>query len=184
MAKLGKELEKAAAEFDAFDAQVKSLTLDELSTAPKLETEPQVKQSQREISKQDGLYLKPDRRINSKEIFNEKFRTEHTFKSEYVPFIAENKEIIGETIEIWCKPFPGVSAEFWKVPTNKKVWGPRYLAEQISKKSYTRLTMEDRVVSSDGMGSYTGQMVASNRISRLDARPAKGNTQVAMASDF
>ncbi len=184
MAKLTKEIEKAAAEFDAFDAHVKSLTLDELSSAPKVETEMQVKQSQREINKQDGIYLKPDRRVNSKENFNEKYRTEFDFKNEYVPFIAENKEIIGEAIEMWTKPFPGISAEFWKVPTNKKVWGPRYLAEQISKKSYTRLTMEDKVVSSDGMGTYTGQMVATNRIQRLDARPARGSSQVAMASDF
>ncbi len=184
MAKLTKSIEKAAAEFDAFDEHVKSLTTDELSKAPLLETEPQVKLSNREMAKMDGIVLKPDRRINSKENFNEKFRNEYDFKNEMVPFMAENKEIIGETIELWTKPFPGISAEFWKVPVNKKVWGPRYLAEQISSKSYTRLTMEDRVVSSDGMGSYTGQMVATNRIQRLDARPARGSAQVAMASDF
>ncbi len=83
---------------------------------------------------------------------------------------------------MWTKPFAGLSAEFWKVPTNKKVWGPRYLAEQISRKNYTRLTMEDRPVSSEGGVTYTGQMVATNKISRLDARSARGS--VAMASDF
>jgi hypothetical protein len=182
MAGLSKELQKAVKEVDAFDASVASLTKDECAKAPLLESEPQTKLSQREINKQDGIYLKPDKRINSKETFNEKFRKECDFKSEYVPFIAENKEIIGETIEMWTKPFAGLSAEFWKVPTNKKVWGPRYLAEQISRKNYTRLTMEDRPVSSEGGVTYTGQMVATNKISRLDARSARGS--VAMASDF
>lgn len=184
MAKLDKSLEAAVIQSEAFEASVKALTVDECNKAPVVEAEPQVKQSQRELSKQDGIWLKPDRQINSKEVFNEKYRTEFTYKSEYVPFIAENKEIIGETIEAWTKPFAGMSAMFWKIPTNKKVWGPRYLAEQISRKHYTRLTMEDRAVSTDGMGTYTGQMVATNKISRLDARPAKGSTQIAMSSDF
>jgi len=58
------------------------------------------------------------------------------FQKEYVQFIAENKEIIGETIEIWTRPFGGMPAEFWKVPVNKPVWGPRYLAEQIKRCYY------------------------------------------------
>lgn len=182
MAGLSKELQKAVKDVDAFDASVRALTVDDCAKAPKIEEEPQVKMSNREIAKQDGIYLKPDRSINSKELFNEKFRTEYDFKREYVPFIAENKEIIGEIIEGWTKPFPGISAEFWKIPTNKKVWGPRYLAEQISRKSYTRLTMEDRPIGSEGGATFTGQMVATNKIARLDARPARGSS--AIASDF
>lgn len=184
MAGLSKDLQKAVEKVDAFDASVAALTMDELSKTKKEECEPQVKQSNRELSKEDGLYLKPDKRINSKEPFNEKYRNECNFKSEYVSFVAENKEIIGETLELWTKPFAGLSAEFWKVPTNKKVWGPRYLAEQISRKNYTRLTMEDRTVSSDSMGTYTGQMVASNKIIRLDARPVRSTSRDSMFSEF
>lgn len=182
MAKLSKDLEAAIQNVDSFDASVKALTNEVNMNAPKEECEPQVKMSNREIGKQDGIYLKPDRNINSKETFNEKYRTDYNFKAEVVPFIAENKEIIGETIELWTKPFAGISAEFWKVPTNKKVWGPRYLAEQISRKGYNRLTMEDRPVSQDGGHTFTGQLVATNRIQRLDARPARGST--IMKSDF
>lgn len=185
MAKLSKDLEVAIDKVDAFDASVASMTMDACASAPKVESEPQVLQSQREIAKEDGLYLKPDRSINSKESFNEKYRTEYNYKKEYVPFIAEHKEIIGETIELWTKPFAGLSAEFWKVPTNKKVWGPRHLAEQISSKSYTRITMNEQVTTgSDGHGVYFGQLTAANRIQRLDARPARGSKQAAMASDF
>ncbi len=182
MAGLSKDLQKAAKDLDAFEAQVKAVTNEVDFNSPKEESEPQVKQSNREIAKEDGIYLKPDKRINSKENFNEVYRKECDFKSEYVPFIAENKEIIGETIEMWTKPFAGLSAEFWKVPTNKKVWAPRYVAEQISKKGYNRLTMEDRPVSSDGGHTFTGQMVATNRIQRLDARPARGSSKI--QSDF
>lgn len=184
MAKLGKDLETAINNVDAFNASVEALTMDECSKAPKQESEPQVLQSKREIAKEDGLYLKPDRSINSKEGFNEKFRSDYNYKTEYVPFIAENKEIIGETIELWTKPFPGVSAEFWKVPTNKKVWGPRHLAEQISSKSYSRIVMEDKATGTDGGHTFYGQLAVSNRIQRLDARPARGTRQIAMTSDF
>lgn len=184
MVKLDKTLEKAIDTVDKFDASIASLTLDETLKAPSIESEPQVKVSNREMAKEDGLWLKPDRRINSKEAFNEKYRKEYEFKLEHVPFVAENKEIIGETIELWTKPFPGISAEFWKVPANKKVWGPRYLAEQISRKSYTRLTMEDRPTETSGDYQFTGAIVAKNRIARLDARPARGMKQVAMSSDF
>lgn len=184
MAKLDKSLEEAAVAVDQFNDSINKLTMDACASAPKVETEPQVLQTKKEIAKEDGLYLKPDRNINSKEQFNEKYRTDYNFKKEYVPFIAENKEIIGETIEMWTKPFAGMSAEFWKVPVNKKVWGPRYLAEQISRKSYTRIVMEDKATGTEGGHTFYGQLAASNRIQRLDARPARGIKQVAMASDF
>lgn len=184
MAKLSKDLEVAIEKVDAFNESVEKLTMDACAKAPVIETEPQVLQSERQIAKEDGIYLKPDRSINSKEPFNEKFRKDYNYKTEMVPFIAEHKEIVGELIEKWTKPFPGMSAEFWKVPTNKKVWGPRHLAESIADKSYTRLIMEDRPTNMEGGGTFYGQMVATHRIQRLDARPAKGKLQVAMSSDF
>lgn len=184
MAKLDKELTQAVENLNTFNESISALTMDAVAKAPKLETEPQVLQSQREIAKEDGLYLKPDRSINSKEAFNEKFRNDFNYQTEYVPFIAENKEMIGETLELWTKPFPGVSAQFWKVPANKKVWGPRHLAEQISRKSYTRLIMEDRATNTEGGHTFYGQLAAANKIQRLDARPARGTRTVAMSSDF
>lgn len=184
MAKLSKDLEVAMDKVDAFNESVAALTADACAAAPKVVEPPQVLQSEREIAKEDGLYLKPERSINSKETFNEKYRKEYEYKKEYVPFIAENKEIIGESIETWTKKFAGISAEFWKIPVNRKVWGPRYLAEQIASKSYTRLVMEDKATHSEGGGTFYGQMVATNRIQRLEARPARGRLQVAMSSDF
>lgn len=174
MTKLNEKMQKAADQYDDFEREVKSLTIDQTAKAPLTETEQQTKMSTREIDKTDGLYLKPERTISCKESFNEKWRDDYNYAKEYVRFIAEHKEIIGESIEKWTRPFPGMAAEFWRVPVNKVVIGPRYLAEEISKCAYTRLTMEDRQTGGDGMGQYYGQLVASHRIQRLDARPAAG----------
>lgn len=181
-----RELDKAEKQFEKFDQEVKDCTLERMNTAPKLETEQQTKVSNRDAQKADGIWLKPKRTIGSKEAFNEKFRDEYNFKKEYVKFIAENKEIIGETIQLWTKKFPGVPAEEWDVPVNKVVWGPRYLAEQIKNATYHRLRMnESQATSMDGMGTYTGQLIVDNVIQRLDAIPVSDRKSIFMgASGF
>ncbi len=167
-----KELNKAEEQFKSFDESVKSLTLDRMNEAPKMEMEPQTKLSQKEISESKDIYLKPHRSIMSQEKFNENYREEYNFAKEYVYFIAENKEIIGEDIDLWTKPFAGLPAEWWKVPVNKAIWAPRYVAERLKGCSYHRLTMENTVRDSSGMGQFYGQMIADTTIQRLDAIPA------------
>jgi hypothetical protein len=178
-----RELDKAEAQFEAFDQQVKDLTMDRLNEAPKQELEPQTKMSVADQQKSKDIYLKPDKTISSREKFNDRFRSEWNYAKEYVQFIAENNEIIGEAIEIWSKPFPGVNAEFWKVPTNKPVWGPRYLAEQIKSKFYHRLKSEQSTITgADGMGTYTGGIIVDTTIQRLDARPVSTRKSVFMGA--
>jgi len=186
-----KELQKAQEQFDAFDTSVKELTMDRMNAAPKQELEPQTKLSQLEIAKSNDIYLKPRRSIGCRDKFNEKFRDHYNYDKEYVQFIAENKEIIGESLEIWTRPYGGMPAEEWAVPVNKPVWGPRYLAEQIKRKFYHRLVMVDKQVGSSMPGSgmygeqYTGQMVADTIIPRLDAYPvAQKKTVFAGARNF
>lgn len=171
-----KELDQAAKQLESFEKEVKDLTLDRMSAAPKEESEQQTKLSSREIEKANDVYLKASRTIASREKFNERYRDDWNHSKEYVKFIAENKEIIGEHVEMWTKPFPGVPAEFWEVPTNKPVWGPRYLAEQIKRCSYHRLSMSekmsaDNLVGSHGMGSIYGKIVVDASVQRLDAIP-------------
>ncbi len=174
-----KELDRASEQFDAFDKNVKEMTFDRMSSAPKNESEPQTKLSQKEIANSKDIYLKPITTIGSREKFNEDYRDKYNFDKEYVNFIAENKEIIGEAIEIWTKPYAGMPAEYWKVPTNKPIWAPRYLAEQIKRKYYHRLTMqENRSAGSDGMGQYFGTMAADTTIQRLDAIPVSSKKSI------
>lgn len=187
-----KELDRAEKQFEEFSENIKEMTLDRMNEAPKLEQEPQTKISGRDAQKSNEIWLKPKRSLapgidpktGKREQFNEKFRADYEFDKEYVQFIAENKEIVGETISgIWTKPYGGVNAEEWDVPVNKPVWGPRYLAEQIKKANYHRFRMQDQVVTSaDHMGSYTGQMIVDNVVQRLDAYPVSQRKSVFMGT--
>ena len=59
------ELDKAEKQFETFDENIKSMTLDRMNTAPKLDQEAQTKISNRDIDKMKEIYLKPDK---SKEV--------------------------------------------------------------------------------------------------------------------
>lgn len=179
-----KELDKVEAQFEEFDKQVKDLTLDRMNQAPKQDVEPINKLSSLDIEKSQDLYIKPARSISSKEKFNEKFRSDYNFAKEYVRFIPENREIIGETIELWTKPFAGMPAEFWKIPVGKPVWAPRYVAERIKGCSYHRLVMQQSTTTgSDQMGTYYGSMVADTTVQRLDALPVSPRKSIFMGAN-
>jgi hypothetical protein len=175
-----KEIQKLSDQFDAHEEQVKNL-INDRSEAKKEDVEPQTKLSQKEIEKSNDIYLKPERSISASDKFNEKFREDYNFAKEYVQFIAEHREIIGETIEAWTRPFGGMPAEFWKVPTNRPVWGPRYLAERIRKCTYHRLTMKQDVMTErSGYGTMYGQMVADTIVERLSAIPVSPRKSIFM----
>jgi len=189
------ELDKAEKQFEKFNENVKEMTLDRMNSAPKEESESQTKLSSREMQNSKDIYLKPkkslppgvDPKTGKKEVFNEKFRSSYEFAKEYVQFVAEHKEILGEGInDIWTKPFPGIDAECWDVPTNKPIWGPRYLAEQIKRKSYHRFTMEDtkssNLVNGGGMGQFYGAIAVDNTIQRLDAHPVSQQKSIFMGT--
>lgn len=177
------EMEKLEKQFDAFDGQVKEMTLDRMNEAPKQELEPQTKLSTSEIEKSKEIRLRPDRSIGSSQKFNEKFREKWTYDREYVQFIAENNEIKGENIEIWTRPYGGLPAEFWKVPVNKPVWGPRHLAEQIKRKFYHRLKMENTATGMEGGSTFYGNMAVDTTIQRLDAKPVSTRKSIFMGAN-
>jgi len=186
--KAQQELDKAEEQFDRFSQEVKELSSAPGMELPVEEDEKQTKASRKEIRNANDTYLKPKRTIYSApnpktgkpEVFNERYREEYERKKKYVKFIAENKEIIGETICLWTKPFSGIPAEEWEVPVNKVLWAPQYLYDKIKKCRYTRLMMEDRpTVAGEGM-TYYGQMVAKSKIQRLDVYKADDDIQVSI----
>jgi len=177
-----RELDKADKQFQEFDSQVKSLTLDRMNQASTQELEPQTKISQSDRDKLKDIYLKPIKTIGCADKFNEKFREQYNFAKEYVNFEAENNEIIGESIDLWTRPFPGIPAEEWKVPVNTPVWGPRYLAEQIKKCKYHRLVMQPKTTGYSSVGEEYGQMAAETTIQRLDARPVVKRRSIFMGA--
>jgi hypothetical protein len=175
------ELDKAQEQFDAFEKNVKKIEVAAVSDAPAEEKEEQTKLSKKEIRNAKDIYLKPkrtifpspDKKSGEAEKFNEKFREDYEFQKQCVRFIAENHEIIGETIsDIWTRPFGGLPAESWDVPVNVPVWGPRYLAEQIKRKCYTRFIMEDKPTTTEGGMTYYGAMKVEMKKQRLNAVPA------------
>ena len=180
---VAKEMAQAEKQFDAFNESVQQLTLDRMNAAPKEEVEPVTKIAQSDIDKSNGVYLKPKRSLTSREKFNEKFRDQYNFAKEYVNFIAENREIIGETITMWTKPFPGMPAEEWDVPTGKPIWAPRYVAEQIRRKTYHRLTTEDSITGQDGFTKTYGQLVVDKVVPRLEANPVSTRKSIFMGAN-
>lgn len=177
-----KELDRAEDQFKAFDENIQSLTLDRMNTSPKKEEEPQTKLSQSEIEKSKDIYLKPKRTMYSREKFNEDYREQYRFSTEYVNFMAENKEVIGEDITLWTKPFSGMPAEEWVVPVNKPVWGPRHLAEQIKKASYHRLVMQDMPTNQVGGMQFYGAIGVDTQIQRLDCHPVSRRKSLFMGA--
>lgn len=182
-----KELDKLQKQCEAFENQVNELTLDRMNQSPMADVEPQTKLSSKELDKSKQTYLKPERIISDPAKFNEKFRQDWNFAKEYVQFIAEHKELIGECIETWTRPFGGVGAEFWRIPTNKPVWGPRYLAEQIRKCKYHRLRMEEtpgtmNYAGSDGTATYYGKIIVDTTVPRLTAEPVTNSKSVFMGA--
>lgn len=167
-----KELKNVEKQFEAFESEVKDLSMKRMDLTKKPEVEQQTQLSQQEIANSKDIYLKPIKRIGCKEKFNESFRQAYEFDKEYVHFIAENKELIGESIDMWTRPYPGMPAEEWMVPVNTPVWAPRYVAEQIKRKFYNRLVMKDQPTGSDGKAQYHGTLVIDTTIPRLDAFPA------------
>ncbi len=178
-----KELVKVEKQFETYKEAIDELTLDRMNMAPKHEIEPQDKLSQKDIERSREIYLKPFKTISGRDKFNEAFRKDYEYEKEYVQFIAQNNEIIGEAIELWTKPFSGIPAEYWKVPVNKPVFGPRYLAERIKGSTYHRLSMQQNsVTSSDGMGQYYGSMTVDTTIQRLDALPVSTKKSIFMSA--
>jgi len=179
-----KELDKVQEQFDKFDGEIKEMTMDRMNLAPKQDLEPQTKIAQSDIAKMNDVYIKPKRTISSKEKFNEKYRSEYEFAKEYVCIIAENKEMIGETLEFWSKPFPGMPCEEWAIPSNKPVNVPRYVAEQIKRKYYHRLVMKENVTTQAmHMGQFYGSMAADTTVQRLDAIPVSNRKSIFMGSN-
>jgi hypothetical protein len=178
------ELSKVEKQLESFENEIKGATLDRMNQAPKLEVEPQTKIAQSDLAKMKDIYLKPSKVIMAREKFNEEFREQYNFEKEYVHFIAENKEIPGETMEFWTKRFPGQPAEFWQIPANKPVWAPRYVAEQITKCKYHRLYMQDKPTHGDEKGNtYYGTMTIDKAINRLDAYPVQERKSIFMGAD-
>jgi len=176
-----KELDRVEGQIQENIDKMPTLNLEELNKAPVLEK--QYEPAKQLPAKNNDLYLKPKTTIGSREQFNEKFRKLYEFKKEYVYFTAYNNEIIGESIQLWTKPFPGMPAQEWVIPVGKPVYAPRYVAEQIKNCKYHTYKMEEhKMAGSDGRATYYGTMTTENTVQRLDAMPQTENKSIFLSS--
>lgn len=177
-----KELTKVEGQIKEFNDSVNKLTVDAMNQAPLNLVEPQTNLSKNQLQNAKEIYLKPHKSIGSREKFNEDYRKEYEEAKQYVHFIAENKEVIGEDIDLWTKPFAGMPAEWWKVPVNKPIHAPRYVAEQIKRCRYHKMVMRDAVTNGDGNVQYYGAMAVDSTEQRLDAHPVNETKSIFMSS--
>lgn len=176
------EMEKLQKKFDDFESQIQALTIDRLNQAPKEEAEgPRI--SQKALSENE-LYIKPATWIADNQKFNTAFEKEWEHAKEYVQCIPVHNELKGDIIEFWTHPFGGKGAEFWKVPSDKAVWIPRYAAEQLTKCKYHRMVMnQGQITGGDQHGNqYFGSMVAQTTINRIDAVPVSNKRSIFMGA--
>ena len=75
-------------------------------------------------------------------------------------------------------------AEFWQVPSNKPVWGPRYLAERIKGCKHHRLIMDNANMGGDGRTQFYGSMAVDSVVQRLDAYPVSQRKSIFMGNSF
>ena len=175
---LEKMVQTMSAKLEEYERQLAELNLDSAYRLKTQEVEPQTKLSQKQ--KENVLTLKPSMSLMAVgQKFNEDFRKEYEERKKYTKFIAEHRECPGDTIEFWTRPYGGLPAEFWKVPTNRVVEAPRYVAEELSDRSYVSYRMdgddtsERNRVGTDGFGVQYGQMVATHKTERVTAYPAQ-----------
>lgn len=169
-----KELNKVQEQISTLTEPIANSDISARAALPEVECEPQTKLSSREAKSADAPYIKPLRSISSKEKFNDKYKDAHRNGWEYVKCIVENKEIIGEAVEVWTKKFPGDPAHFWRVPVNKPIFIPRLLAEQLASCKYSRLKMKEderQVTGSDHAGTYVGALQFEETVKRIDCTP-------------
>lgn len=188
------DLEKAKENIDGFSAKLEEHHDKFMSTkhdmtdssSGKVASEPQHRLSQNEISNMSKIYLKPYKIAPCRDKFNEKFRADWEFKKEIVCFIAQHNELKGEEIDIVTRPMGGIDGMHWKVPTNKPVYGPRYLAEQIKKKSYIRYVAQNPNQARNAqenipighMGIDYTDMIGAEVVNRMDAFPVTNSKSV------
>lgn len=169
---LKESIENASNTIDAMSEQMKSLNVDDIQTAPIKEEDPQTKISKKAIDDLDAPKIRPSKTFAP----IDKPRPEHDSLRkrawEYVKVIAENKEVIGETIQSWYKPpISGEACHFWEVPVNTPVYIPRMLAEHLATRIYPRHKMVDRATRGLGHGEIMQVMVVEETLRRLDCRP-------------
>jgi len=81
------------------------------------------------------LYLEPVHRVRTGVQKDPKMEEKNGYLREYVTGVYENMIITGEPQDLWYNPpeLPGEDYCCWKIPANRPIAIPRFLAQHLSK---------------------------------------------------
>lgn len=80
----------------------------------------------------DAIYLEPITRIPTQGVKHPEFEKQREYLCEYVVGMLESRDIIGE-IKFYLAKIPGDDYCQWRVPFNKAVGVPRFVAQHLQK---------------------------------------------------
>lgn len=172
------EIAKIDSQINQVQTAMSNLTQDEINKASVVDFQPQTEITRAMKDFTDAPVIKPIKSIPRPGKPIAKEAKDRAWGWEYVRCIAENREVIGETIELWTGKYHGDMADFWQVPVNRPIYLPRHVAKRISECRYHRVKMQDRPMhnlmnemESTGVSGYSGQLTVVDTRQRLDCRP-------------
>ena len=167
-AEANKELDKVAGQFEKIEQGISAMAKEDITKIPRQESESQTKLSKKEIDRFDAPVIKYVKAFApaKKSVLPDKWKAQRDHDWELVKVICENKEIIGESIELWNHKWPGDLWTFWVIPTNTPVYIPRTVAKQIHECHYLRRVMKDKAETwfDEGVGLGAAQTIKVNRL--------------------
>lgn len=110
-----------------------ALTVDAIEKmAPKVEVEPQIKLTAKQMAESEGaLYIEPRRKLPPFGKISEELKKKRDYDWEYVKGIYENYVVNGETLRFWYCIYPGDPDCEWEIPANRPVYVPRMIAKHL-----------------------------------------------------
>lgn len=171
--KMDKVTEKGLDELEQTQESMKKLTVDEINKAPVKEQEPYYRFCNAE-KKSDAIRIKPTKTFSprSKPDSREQAAREKAWES--VEGYAENREVIGEPICFWLDKYKGDPTCYWEIPCGIKVSLPRFVAQHLASRTYTRFKMNDMMNVEEG--TRAPRMVVEEKINRLNFHLSGLNT--------
>lgn len=103
-----------------------------MASTPEVQTEKQVKIADFKKKFPDAKYLEPAVRIPTAGVKHPKWEEQREYLTEYVVGVFESQMISSE-LDFFLTGLPGDDYCRWKIPVNKTIGIPRFVAQHLSK---------------------------------------------------
>lgn len=103
-----------------------------MERTPDQKIDAQTKMSEFKKKFPDARYLEPATRIPTGGIKHEEFEKQREYLTEYVVGIFESQLVVG-SLDFYLTGLPGDDYCLWKIPVNKAIGIPRFVAQHLNK---------------------------------------------------